>query len=85
MPQIQFDWDSMSKKQTDNDMADEYDFSIGVRGKFHRADATLSPPVHLEPEVLRFLQAKAIAHGTTVSALVNQLLKKDIELIETVG
>lgn len=66
-------------------MAEEYDFSKGERGKFHRAGAVLSPPVHLEPEVLRFLQAKAIAHGTTVGALVNQLLKKDIELIEAAG
>jgi hypothetical protein len=75
----------MSKKRTNGGMAKEYDFSTGVRGKFHRAGALLSPPVHLEPAVLRFIQAKAKAQKTTVSALVNELLKKDIELIETVG
>ena len=74
----------MSKKQTD-EMAEEYDFSKGERGKFHKAGATLSPPVHLEPEVLEFLQARAKARGTTLNALVNQLLKKDIELIESAG
>lgn len=74
----------MSKKQID-EMAEEYDFSKGERGKFYRAEATLSPPVHLEPEVLKFLQAKAQARGTTLNALVNQLLKKDIELIESAG
>ncbi len=74
----------MSKKQID-EMAEEYDFSKGERGKFHRPGATLSPPVHLEPDVLRFLQAKADAQKTTVNALVNEILKKDIELIETVG
>lgn len=74
----------MSKKKI-SDMAEEYDFSKGVRGKFHQAGATLSPPVHLEPEVLKFLQAKAKARGTTLTALVNQLLKKDIELIESAG
>lgn len=74
----------MSKKKID-EMAEEYDFSKGERGKFFKTGATLSPPVHLEPEVLRFLVAKAKAHGTTVSALVNQLLKKDIELIEAAG
>ena len=75
----------MSKKKTDSGMAPEYDFSNGVRGKFHRAGATLSPPVHLDPDVLKFLQAKAAGRGTTLNALVNQLLKKDIELIESGG
>ena len=63
-------------------MKDEYDFSKAERGKFHRPSATIVPPVHLEPEVLSFLTARAEAQGTTVSALVNRLLKKDIELIE---
>jgi hypothetical protein len=30
------------------DMKDEYDFSAGERGRFHRPDATLMPPMHLE-------------------------------------
>ena len=33
-------------------MRDEYDFSKGQRGRFFRADATLTPPVHLDPDVL---------------------------------
>jgi hypothetical protein len=72
----------MSKKQMD-EMAEEYDFSKGERGKFHRPGAVLSPPVHLEPEVLAFLQATAKARGVTLDVLVNDLLKKDIALIET--
>lgn len=52
----------MSKKQMD-EMALAYDFSKGERGKFHRPGAVLSPPVHLEPEVLAFLQATAKARG----------------------
>jgi hypothetical protein len=63
-------------------MKDEYDFSKGTRGKFYRADSLLIPPVHLEPEVLNYLKAKAESRGTSLSQLVNQLLKKDIELIE---
>ncbi|MFI4995948.1 MAG: hypothetical protein ACHQAQ_09210 [Hyphomicrobiales bacterium] len=63
-------------------MKDEYDFKGAARGKFHRKDATLIPPVHLEPEVLQYLAARADARGTSLSQLVNQLLKKDIELIE---
>jgi hypothetical protein len=63
-------------------MQDEYDFSQAQRGKFYRKGAELIPPVHLEPDVLKYLQARAEARGTSLSQLVNQLLKKDIELIE---
>jgi hypothetical protein len=66
-------------------MKSEYDLSSGVRGKFYAKDAVLVPPVHLEPEVLKYLQARADARGTSLSRLVNDLLKKDIELIETAG
>jgi hypothetical protein len=65
-----------------DDMKDEYDFSKAERGKFYRGDATLVPPVHLDPEVLAFLTARAQARGVSLSELVNALLKKDIELIE---
>jgi hypothetical protein len=63
-------------------MKAEYDFAKGERGKFFRAGATLAPPIHLEPSVRRYLAERAAAQGTTLSALVNLLLKKDIELIE---
>ena len=63
-------------------MKEEYDFSKAERGKFHRPNLRLIPPVRLEPEVLDFLATRAQARGTTVNQLVNQLLKKDMELIE---
>jgi hypothetical protein len=63
-------------------MKDEYDFSNAERGRFYRPDAALVPPVHLDPEVLAFLTARAKARGVSLSELVNALLKKDIELIE---
>ena len=66
-------------------MKDEYDFSKGKRGKFFSAGAEFIPPVHLEKEVLAWLSARAEARGTTLSELVNELLKKDIELIEMAG
>jgi hypothetical protein len=65
-----------------DDMRDEYDFSKAERGKFHRPNATLAPPLDLEPKVLAFLTARAEARGVSLSELVNALLKKDIELIE---
>lgn len=63
-------------------MKDEYDFSKAERGRFFRTDATLVPPVHLDPDVLSFLSARAQARGISLDELVNALLKKDIELIE---
>ncbi len=63
-------------------MKDEYDFSKAERGRFSSPDAVLMPPVHLDPEVMAFLTARAEARGVSVSELVNALLKKDIELIE---
>ena len=62
-------------------MKDEYDFSKGERGRFFRPDAVLAPPVHLDPKLLAFLTARADARGITLSELVNELLKKDIERI----
>ena len=63
-------------------MKDEYDFSKGVRGKFFRKNTVLKIPVYLEPEVQRFLSERAKAKGIDVSDLANDLLKRDIELIE---
>jgi hypothetical protein len=63
-------------------MKDEYDFSSAERGKFYKPNLRLIPPLRLEPHVLAFLANRAQAKGTTVNALLNDLLKKDIELIE---
>jgi hypothetical protein len=64
-------------------MKDEYDFSKAERGRFYRPNAVFDPPIHLEPEVRAFLSARAQARGISLSDLVNTLLKKDIELIES--
>lgn len=69
----------MSKEPT---MKDEYDFSGAVRGRFYRPDAELSPPIHLDSDVLAELKPRAEAQGVSLSALVNTLLTKDIELIK---
>ncbi len=65
-------------------MKDEYDFSAATRGKFSRSDAQLIPPVHLDPDVLAYLADRAKARGVSLSGLVNDLLKKDIALVEPV-
>lgn len=63
-------------------MKDGYDFSNGVRGKFHRPDAIFRLPVYLDEQVQSYLAARADARGVELADLVNEMLKKDIELIE---
>ena len=59
----------------------EYDFANGRRGKFSRTDVQLVPRIRLEPELLKYLTQLATENDTTLNILINQLLKKDIELI----
>jgi hypothetical protein len=66
----------------DDEMPDEIDFSKAVRGKFFKPDLKLNLPVYLDQEVQDRLANFAIAKGVDLSALVNDLLRKDIELIE---
>lgn len=63
-------------------MKDHYDFSKGSRGKFYKPDAVVRLPVYLDEKVQNYLTAKADAKGVELEDLVNELLRKDIELIE---
>jgi hypothetical protein len=66
----------------DDDMPAEIDFSGGVRGKFYRPDARISLPVYLEADVQAYLVALATRKGMPLSELTNELLKKEIEILE---
>ena len=66
----------------DDDIPSEIDFSKGTRGKFFKPGAALNLPVYLEAGVQAYLADRAKARGIEVAQLVNELLKKDIELIE---
>ena len=63
-------------------MRDEYDFSKGERGGFYRPNAKVNLPVYLDDEVQATLVNLAAAKGKDYSAFINELLKKDIELIQ---
>jgi len=65
-------------------MKPEYDFSKGERGKFYRPDAKLNIPVYLDKEVLAYLGEKAKSKGVEVAQLINEILRRDIDLFETV-
>ena len=53
-----------------------------MRGKLFRPGALLQLPIYLDAEVQTYLAQRAQARGVEVGQLVNELLKKDIELIE---
>jgi len=72
---------SKSPRKAADGMKREYDFAGATRGKFYREGVELVAPIHLEAEVLKYLEARATARGTSLSQLVNDLLKKHIELI----
>lgn len=65
----------------DDDMPAEIDFSNGERGKFYQPGARLQLPIHLEAHVQNTLASIANAKGVDLSTFINDLLKKDIELI----
>lgn len=65
-------------------MKKEYDFSKGVRGKFFRPDAKMNLPVYLDSDVLSFVEKIASSRRSDISAVVNRLLKSDMQLIESV-
>ena len=68
--------------QPDDDMPDEIDFSSGVRGKFFQPELKLNLPVYLDADVQTFLAALASKKGVDMSVIANDLLKKDIALLD---
>ena len=76
---------SDAPKPHDDDMPDEIDFSNGVCGKFYRPGAKLNLPVYLDAEVQGYLAVIAARKGVAVSELANDLLKKEIAILESMA
>ena len=65
-------------------MKNEYDFSKAERGKFHNPDAQSELPIYLQDDVMRYLSGRAQARGVELEELVNEVLRKDIALVEAI-
>ncbi len=65
-------------------MKAEYDFSKAERGKFYHPSAVFSFPVYLEPDVNDFLSKLAEQKKVDVQDLVNDLLRVDMQLIQSI-
>lgn len=68
----------------DDDMPAEIDFSGATRGKFYHPTLKLNLPVYLDAEVQAYLANVAARKGVPVSELANDLLKREIAIIEAV-
>ena len=62
-------------------MKKEYDFSKGVRGKFHNLEGEFNLPIYLEPEIAEFVDKLSAEKNLDRSKIVNRLLKKDMKII----
>ena len=65
-------------------MKAEYDFSRGERGKFYHPEAMFSFPVYLESDVNDFMSQLADEQDVDIQELVNEWLRVNIQLIQSV-
>ena len=65
-------------------MKEEYDFSNAERGRFYRSDVQLNIPVYLDQDIESWFAEKAKIKGVNLQSLINELLRKDISLIQEV-
>jgi len=63
-------------------MKSEYDFSKAEQGKFYRKTAVIQLPIYLDAKVQAQVERVARKNGKDVSELVNQVVQKEMELIE---
>ncbi|MEX2491667.1 MAG: hypothetical protein WD425_07880 [Nitrospirales bacterium] len=63
-------------------MKREYDFSKAERGKFFKESAELRLPIYLETKLQHQLERLSQKTGKDVGDMVNELVKKEVELIQ---
>ena len=74
----------MKHEADDPDMPAEIDFSKGVRGLHHIPEGSrVLVPASIEKEVWEYFAGKAEKRGVDVSDLLNEVLKRDIEITES--
>ena len=66
-------------------MKTEYDFSKGERGKFYNPDAVLNFPVYLAPDIDEFMHNLAEEKDIDIQDLVNNWLRANIQLIQSIN
>lgn len=66
-------------------MKDEYDFSNAEQGKFYVPVEDIQLPIYLDKDVAQYLNEKCLTTQGSLQLLVNDLLRKDIEIAKRVA
>jgi hypothetical protein len=61
-------------------MKEEYDFSNAEQGKFYVSVEDVQLPIYLDKDVIQYLNEKNLMTQESLQSLVNDLLRKDIEI-----
>ncbi|MDO9207041.1 MAG: hypothetical protein Q7T91_02205 [Sulfuricurvum sp.] len=66
-------------------MKEEYDFTNTKQGKFYIPIEEIETPICLEKDVVHFFAEKLKGKKETLQSLINELLRKDIEIANRVS
>ena len=61
-------------------MKEEYDFSNAEQGKFYVPVEDIQLPIYLDKDIIQYLNEKCLTTQESLQLLVNDLLRKDIEI-----
>ena len=65
-------------------MKEEYDFSNAEQGKFYVPVEDIQLPIYLDKDIIQYLNEKCLTKQESLQMLVNDLLRKDIEIAKRV-
>jgi hypothetical protein len=65
-------------------MKDEYNFSNAEQGKFYVPVEDIQLPIYLDKDIIQYLNEKGMTKPESLQSLVNDLLRKDIEIAKRV-
>jgi hypothetical protein len=66
-------------------MKEEYDFSNAQQGQFYIPVEEIELPIYLDKDILDFLNEKCKMTQSNLQTLVNDLIRKDIEIARRVA
>ena len=66
-------------------MKDEYDFSKAEQGKFYVPVEDIQLPIYMCKDIIQYLNEKGMTKTESLQSLVNDLLRKDIEIAKRVA
>jgi hypothetical protein len=66
-------------------MKEEYDFANAEQGKFYVPTAEIQLPIYLDKDITQYLNKQGLTNQESLQTLVNDLLRKDIEIAQRVA